>query len=82
MRESWEVLQVLCERSIALVERSARGVELMIRPLMTKTEKLMARRKNLKDHIGLLEKRYPESERQEAVNLLEILLFRLKIRIV
>jgi hypothetical protein len=46
----------------------------MILPFMTKAEKRAARRKNLRDHIRLLDERYSESEKREAVKLLRTLL--------
>jgi len=44
---------------------------------MTLAERCAARRKNLKDHIRLLEERYSESERRGSVQLLEKRLFQI-----
>ena len=49
----------------------------MILPFMTQAERRVARRKSLRDHIRLLEERYPESERYESVGLLKGLLSRI-----
>ena len=43
----------------------------MIKPLLTKAQKLEARRGNIINHINLLEARYSESERKVAINLLQ-----------
>ena len=44
------------------------GVEIcMIKPFMAQDEEWAVRRKNLRDHIRLLEGRYSEPERREAI---------------
>jgi len=51
----------------------------MIIPLMTEDQRNAARRKSLLDHIRLLERRYSEPERHEAVKLLKELLFKIPV---
>ena len=47
---------------------------MMVKPFMSRAQKFVARRKNLRGHIQLLEDRYSEPEMQEAVELLQQLL--------
>ena len=44
---------------------------MMIKPFMSRAQKFVARQKNLRGHIRLLENRYSELEMQEAVELLQ-----------
>jgi hypothetical protein len=46
----------------------------MILPFMTQAERRAGRRKNLIDHIRLLEERHPKDTRRESVELLRQLL--------
>jgi hypothetical protein len=50
----------------------------MVIKLMTETERQVARRKCLKDHIRLLEGRYSEAECREVVDLLKSKLAKLE----
>ncbi len=52
----------------------------MIKPLLTKAQKLEARRGNIINHICLLEARYSEQKRKKAVDLLRARLTQIKLQ--
>jgi hypothetical protein len=52
----------------------------MIRPFMRKVEQSAARRRNIINHINLLEARYPEQMRKEAISHLRSRLVSLEMQ--